>query len=673
MEENDCLLRSELGNMTDNCRGLCRTGAKSNSGPPDDTNDRDYVLVSTRLECDGQVLVLSDDIKDPQGCFILASEDQRCGKIFETRPDNDQDTCRCLPSYLNCQINSDQYTNLYYMPENEDTNCYKMGINYGTGCESTIHGCDNQPRLNGHATDLEGARACQILCASDSRCNCFTYVSANEISDDVLSCFLRTDCSQEKSRSNHISGLSNCTDEGVNASPTVDATLSTTGDNSEVTIGIGVGCAVLFCCLFIILYGSYGRFLKLTDGSDDMQMQTLDSHKETEDLSKHLIPFKDLVSTWGKEDRIGMGAFGTVYKATWGGATVACKLLTEDDGDFNKILLDLHCPNLVHFYGYCDDPKPPDETFTLGLVMEYIEGYSLYELIQLYKESSEELSRRDRHKILMKASHGLKELHNPRVNIVHRDLAARNIMVSSDLKEVKIIDFGMSQKTTQGNEDISKKKSDMVPVRWSAPEVFDVDKDYSFKTDVWSFGCTILELLDFTVPYDNIKDVSFVIKILQTRKEIPRINPEWTAPIPDLVNRCFSFNDKERPTALEIYEVFKDLVQNSHLEGDDVSIEDAFDGSNYAQLNPRDTPGEYLMPDGLHQHATYDGWFSSMPFDSRSEGDDLSVEDVFEGSNYVQLSPQDVKREPRRESVIPDGLHPHAILNAKSSDHVVWE
>ena len=139
-------------------------------------------------------------------------------------------------------------------------------------------------------------------------------------------------------------------------------------------------------------------------------------------------------------------------------------------------------------------------------------------------------------------------------------------MISADMKHVKIIDFGMSR---EGVDKLgSTTQNNVVAYRWCAPEAFDLEETgvtYSFESDVWAFACTILELLDLTVPFDNVR--TSAIPALIREGKTPRINPKWKAPIPELVEKCFSFQPKERPTAEEIYTEFKNLVECNALFG----------------------------------------------------------------------------------------------------------
>jgi hypothetical protein len=80
------------------------------------------------------------------------------------------------------------------------------------------------------------------------------------------------------------------------------------------------------------------------------------------------------------------------------------------------------------------------------------------------------------------------------IGVVHRDLAARNCMVSSDFT-IKIADFGLSRVVNSSDFYLPKPFWKM-PFRWMAPEVFTENK-YSSKSDEWSYGVLLWELVTF--------------------------------------------------------------------------------------------------------------------------------------------------------------------------------
>ena len=87
--------------------------------------------------------------------------------------------------------------------------------------------------------------------------------------------------------------------------------------------------------------------------------------------------------------------------------------------------------------------------------------------------------------------------------LVHRDLAARNILVKNP-NHVKIADFGLAMLVVQQEKDFVDDSGGRMPLKWLAIECIQEGR-YSHKSDVWSFGVTIWELLTYgKKPFQNV-------------------------------------------------------------------------------------------------------------------------------------------------------------------------
>ena len=120
----------------------------------------------------------------------------------------------------------------------------------------------------------------------------------------------------------------------------------------------------------------------------------------------------------------------------------------------------------------------------------------------------DQLSGKRKAEIVKGIASGLLHLHME--GIVHRDLAARNVLLSGDYTP-KVSDFGMSritsssEKTGITSKDVGPVKYDtfiitLTQIRWMSPESV-LNREYSTKSDVWSFGVTVFEVLTQTDPY----------------------------------------------------------------------------------------------------------------------------------------------------------------------------
>lgn len=83
-------------------------------------------------------------------------------------------------------------------------------------------------------------------------------------------------------------------------------------------------------------------------------------------------------------------------------------------------------------------------------------------------------------------------------NYIHRDLAARNVLVA-DGNIVKIADFGLARLIKE--DEYEARVGARFPIKWTAPEAANYSK-FSIKSDVWSFGILLTELVTYgRIPY----------------------------------------------------------------------------------------------------------------------------------------------------------------------------
>jgi len=251
------------------------------------------------------------------------------------------------------------------------------------------------------------------------------------------------------------------------------------------------------------------------------------------------------------EISIGCGKFGEVRLANWCGSVVAAKLLQKDRSqglqeiktEFDVLKYLGNHPSIVTLYGYC-----PEKSV---LVMEYVDGGSLLNLVSAQKKVGKFLSNEQRTDILCQVATGLSFLHQH--SVLHRDIACRNILISRDQKHVKLADFGLS---TQIKNSVPVHSSKTGPVRWMAPESIR-SGIFTSKTDVWMFGCTVVELWsDGNYPYKT-KNSTQVKRGLSDGTLKIQCDAEWPEMIKNLVSRCCNHEPDERPEMSVVYNNLK--------------------------------------------------------------------------------------------------------------------
>ncbi|XP_050398346.1 uncharacterized protein LOC126816156 [Patella vulgata] len=154
---------------------------------------------------------------------------------------------------------------------------------------------------------------------------------------------------------------------------------------------------------------------------------------------------------------------------------------------------------------------------------------------------------------------GLNYLHE--LKYVHRDLACRNCLVHAD-KTVKLADFGMTRKMHESDYYRFSRKG-MLPVRWMAPESL-WDGLFTSKSDVWSYGILIYEIVTFgSFPYQGMSN-NQVLEYVKSGNKLSMPNG-CSEPVYNFINWCLSFDMKVRPDMrqiLEFLEKYPDLLMS---------------------------------------------------------------------------------------------------------------
>jgi len=143
----------------------------------------------------------------------------------------------------------------------------------------------------------------------------------------------------------------------------------------------------------------------------------------------------------------------------------------------------------------------------------------------------------------MQICKGMRYLENQ--SLLHRDLAARNILVMrEDL--VKISDFGLSRLQDYYKlEEIEGKR--FLPVKWYALESL-LDRRFTTKSDVWSFGVTMWEILSYGgEPYENYTTFELHVEFLKEGNRLlcPDKCPQK---VYDVMKSCWSKDPIDRPS-----------------------------------------------------------------------------------------------------------------------------
>ncbi|XP_076330716.1 hepatocyte growth factor receptor-like [Tachypleus tridentatus] len=143
------------------------------------------------------------------------------------------------------------------------------------------------------------------------------------------------------------------------------------------------------------------------------------------------------------------------------------------------------------------------------------------------------------------------------LKFVHRDLAARNCMLDEDYT-VKVADFGLSRDIYERDYYTSDNKKMKLPVKWMAPESLEKGI-YNTKTDIWSYGVVLWELMTRGVmPYPDVDNWD-ILNYLKSKRRMPQ--PSYCPDLLyDIMKRCWSEEPKDRPSFGEVVEEVRNVI-----------------------------------------------------------------------------------------------------------------
>lgn len=213
-------------------------------------------------------------------------------------------------------------------------------------------------------------------------------------------------------------------------------------------------------------------------------------------------------------EHIGTGGMSDVYRAKCHKLNrfVAIKVLkkeySEDKTFVSKFRAEAQAaaglthPNIVNVYDV------GDENGIYYIVMELVEGITL----KKYIEKKGKIPYKEAVSIAIQVAKGMQAAHSH--HIVHRDIKPQNIIISRDGK-VKVTDFGIAKAASSSTIT----SSTMGSVHYISPE--QARGGYSDeRSDIYSFGITLFEMLTGTVPFDGDSTVSVAVQHIQ--EEIPK-------------------------------------------------------------------------------------------------------------------------------------------------------
>ena len=247
--------------------------------------------------------------------------------------------------------------------------------------------------------------------------------------------------------------------------------------------------------------------------------------------------------------KIGEGGMGVVYKAKDPliDRIVAIKMMTgafsEEKESRERFLREaravgkLQHPNIVTIYELGVEGNSP------YMVMEFLEGQGLDKILS----NRVALTMVQKLEYMEQICNALHYAHEH--DIVHRDVKPANVIVMKGGSQVKLVDFGIAR---AGNSGMTKTGFAIGTTSYMSPEQIEASKGLDRRSDVFSTGVMMYEVLTNNLPFPGTEPIAIAIKIL--REPFPRLAAylaEYPAELDDIMNRSLAKDREERYSTAE--------------------------------------------------------------------------------------------------------------------------
>jgi serine/threonine-protein kinase len=250
---------------------------------------------------------------------------------------------------------------------------------------------------------------------------------------------------------------------------------------------------------------------------------------------------------------LGTGGMGAVYEAnnSWTGRRVAIKVLLTEHIRRKEVVdrftqearatTQIAHPNIVDILDMGQDV----ETGALFIVQEFLDGMDLARWLEQHGPYAPA----EAIEILLPIMGALVAAH--RRGVIHRDLKPENIFLARNAGGVfvpKLIDFGISKFVDQTNSERSRTRTGMAvgTPQYMSPEQASGDRDVDARSDVWSMGAVLYELLSGVPPFDAPNYNLLIVQVItQPPPRIETVMPGIPAALATALHRALE-PDRDR-------------------------------------------------------------------------------------------------------------------------------
>ncbi|NQV33987.1 MAG: protein kinase, partial [Phycisphaeraceae bacterium] len=245
---------------------------------------------------------------------------------------------------------------------------------------------------------------------------------------------------------------------------------------------------------------------------------------------------------------IGRGGMGVVYLAhdTKLDRSVAFKSIPHNlAGDATakmrfrreaKLLASLNHPNIATIHDIIEQDETADY-----IILEYVPGETLAQRI-----AREPMGLKEALSIGQQVAEAVSAAHEK--SIVHRDLKPGNTMITPEGK-VKVLDFGLAKATSNQNRNqattVTQPGRIMGTPAYMSPEQ-ERGKETDHRTDIWSFGCILYEMLTGRLPFEGETATDMLARIIEQQPDWELLPQETPTNIRTLLRRCLEKDPRQR-------------------------------------------------------------------------------------------------------------------------------